>query len=130
MKKNLKEQEYIIASLKSWQVEQSKPFTKTLFKSIAHWNLLLLIAESTYFDKNYSFENFCTLISTAVSSRATIQRILNELLEIGYIEKHAHHQDHRVKLYILSTTGKNLFSEFINTETEIYASYHKIIENN
>ena len=110
MKKNLKEQEYIKASLKSWGIEQSKPFTKTLFKSIAHWNLVLLIAESTYFDKNYSFENFCTLISPAISSRATIQRILNELLDLEYIEKHSHHQDHRVKLYILSTTGKNLFT--------------------
>ena len=127
MKRNLKEQEYITASLKSWQVEQSKPFTKTLFKSIAHWNLLLLIAESTYFDKNYSFEKFSTLISTAVSSRATIQRILNELLELGYIEKHLHHQDNRIKLYILSATGRDLFSDFVNSETEIYAPYHKNI---
>ena len=126
MKKKL-EQEYIIASLKSWEIEQSKPFTRTLFKSIAHWNLVLLIAESTYFDKNYSFEKFCTLISNAVSSRATIQRILNELLELGYIEKHPHHQDHRIKIYILSTTGRDLFNDFLNSETEIYASYHKNI---
>ena len=130
MKKNLKEQEYIKASLKSWQVEQSKPFTKILFKSIAHWNLLLLIAESTYFDKNYSFEKFCTLISSTISSRATIQRILNELLDIGYIEKHLHHQDHRIKLYILSASGRDLFSDFVNSETEIYAPYHKNIINN
>ena len=127
MKKNLKEQEYIKASLKTWGVEQSKPFTKTLFKSIAHWNLLLLIAESTYFDKNYSFEKFCILISNSISSRATIQRILNELLELGYIEKHPHHQDHRIKLYFLSATGKNMFSDFIDTETEVYSSYHKTI---
>ena len=127
MKKNLKEQAYIKASLRNWKIEQSKPFTKTLFKSIAHWNLVLLIAESTYFDKNYSFEKFCTLISTTVASRATIQRILNELLELGYIEKHQHHQDHRIKLYILSATGRDLFSDFIDSETEIYASYHKNI---
>ena len=127
MKKYLKEQQYIKAALKSWDIEQSKPFTKILFKSIAHWNLVLLIAESTYFDKNYSFEKFCTLISNSISSRATIQRILNELLELGYIEKHPHHQDHRIKLYILSATGRDLFNDFVNSETEIYASYHKNI---
>ena len=127
MKKNLKEQEYISASLRIWEIEQSKPFTKTLFKSIAHWNVLLLIAEGTYFDKNYSFEKFCTLISANISSRTTIQRILNELLELIYIEKHPHHKDHRIKLYILSATGRDLFSDFVNSETEIYASYHKNI---
>ena len=127
MKKNLKEQQYIKAALKSWDIEQSKPFTKILFKSIAHWNLVLLIAESTYFDKNYSFEKFCILISATVTSRATIQRILNELLELGYIEKHLHHQDHRIKLYILSATGRNLFLDFVKSETEIYSSYHKNI---
>ena len=127
MKKNLKEQQYIKAALKSWDIEQSKPFTKILFKSIAHWNLVLLIAESTYFDKNYSFEKFCILISATVTSRATIQRILNELLELGYIEKHLHHQDHRIKLYILSATGRNLFIDFVKSETEIYSSYHKNI---
>ena len=127
MGKNYKEQEYIKASLKTWEDEQSKPFTKVLFKSIAHWNILLLIAESTYFDKNYSFEKFCILISATVASRATIQRILNELLGLGYIEKHPHHQDRRIKLYFLSATGKDLFSDFVNSETEIYASYHKNI---
>ena len=127
MKKNLKEQEYIKASLKTWEIEQSKPFTKILFRSIAHWNVLLLIAEGTYFDKNYSFEKFCTLISANISSRATIQRILNELLELGYVEKHPHHQDHRIKLYMLSATGKDLFNDFVKSETEIYSSYHKNI---
>ncbi|MBL6861934.1 MAG: hypothetical protein ISQ93_02765 [Pelagibacterales bacterium] len=127
MEKNLIEQEYIKASLKSWEIEQSKPFTKTLFKSIAHWNLVLLIAENTYIDKNYSFEKFCILIPATVASRATIQRILNELIDLGYVEKYPHHQDHRIKLYFLSTTGRNLFSDFVKSETEIYSSYHKAI---
>ena len=127
MRKNYKEQEYIKASLKTWEDEQSKPFTKVLFKSIAHWNILLLIAESTYFDKNYSFEKFCILISATVASRATIQRILNELIDLDYVEKYPHHKDHRIKLYFLSATGKKMFSNFINTETEIYSSYHTTI---
>ena len=128
MEKNYKEQEYIKASLKTWEDEQSKPFTKVLFKSIAHWNILLLIAESTYFDKNYSFEKFCILISATIASRATIQRILNELIDLDYVEKYPHHKDHRIKLYFLSATGKKMFSDFINTETEIYSYYTTIAE--
>ena len=88
---------------------------------------MMLIAESTYSDKDHSYEDLCRLVPHRVASRATIQRILNELLELGYIEKHPHHQDHRIKLYILSATGRDLFNDFVNSETEIYASYHKNI---
>ena len=95
-------QDYVKVILLDWHHEQSDPYLTTLFKSIAHWNVMMLIAESTYSDKDHSYEDLCRLVPHRVASRATIQRILNELLELGYIEKYPHHQDHRIKLYILS----------------------------
>ena len=112
--------DYIQVVLSTWHHEQSDPYLTTLFKSIAHWNVIMIIGDSTYSDKNYSYEDLCRMVPQRVASRATIQRIVNELIELDLIEKKNKPSDKRIKY--LSYTNKVIksFEEFVLNEFKIY----------
>ena len=119
--------EFIKISIDGWNDELNNNFTKNLFKSIAHWNICLLIAESTYFSKNYSFEKLCRLVAPSVASRATIQRILSELIELKLIEKKINPDDTRVKFFYLTDEGSELFSQYVENEMITFKSLRELL---
>ena len=112
-------QDYVKVILLDWHHEQSDPYLTTLFKSIAYWNVMMLIAESTYSDKNHSYEDLCKLVPHRVASRATIQRITNELIELDLIEKIIKLNDNRTKYLSFTKKGMKGFEEFVLNEFEI-----------
>ena len=126
MKKNIIK-EFIKISIDSWSDELNNSFTRNLFKSIAHWNIFLLIAENTFFSKNYSFEKLCRLINPSVASRATIQRILSELIDLKFIEKKINVSDSRVKYFYLTDEGINLFSQYVENEMKTFKSLRDVL---
>ena len=113
-------QDYIETVLATWHHEQSDPYLTTLFKSIAHWNVMMLIAESTYSEKNHSYEDLCKLVPHRVASRATIQRITNELIELDLIEKIIKLNDNRTKYLSFTKKGMKGFEEFVLNEFKVY----------
>tara|TARA_B100000787_G_C16178057_1_gene290164 strand:- start:256 stop:636 length:381 start_codon:yes stop_codon:yes gene_type:complete len=119
--------EYIKINVSGWDDDLKDKFGKSLFKSLAHWNILLLIAENTYFEKDYSFEKLCRLINPSVASRATIQRIITELIDLELIEKQIKATDHRVKYFFLTNNGMNLFSKYVEQEIETYQGIRNIL---
>ena len=112
--------DYVKVVLSTWHHEQSDPYLTTLFKSIAHWNVMMLIAESTYSDKNHSYEDLCRLVPQRVASRATIQRIINELIELDLIEKIIKPNDNRTKYLSFTKKGINGFEGFVLNEFKVY----------
>ena len=112
--------EYVKVVLATWHHEQSDPYLTTLFKSIAHWNVIMLIGESTYSNKNHSYENLCKLVPQRVASRATIQRIINELIELDLIEKINNPDDNRTKYFSFTKKGIDGFERFVLNEFKVY----------
>ena len=112
--------DYVKVVLATWHHEQSDPYLTTLFKSIAHWNVIMLIGESTYSNKNFSYEDLCKLVPQRVASRATIQRIINELIELDLIEKINKPNDKRTKYLSFTKEGIKGFEGFILNEFKVY----------
>ena len=98
-----------------------------LFKSIARWNIILLIAENTYFSKDYSFEKLCRLVNPSVASRATIQRIISELIDLKLVEKKISADDSRVKFFLLTDEGSELFSQYVENEMITFKSLRELL---
>ena len=119
--------EFIKININGWNDELNNSFTKNLFKSIAHWNICLLIAENTYFSKNYSFERLCRLVDPSVASRATIQRIISELIDLKLIEKKINPDDSRVKFFYLTDEGTKLFSQYVENEMITFKSIRELL---
>lgn len=119
--------EYIKINIDGWNVDLNNKFSKNLFKSFAHWNIILLIAENTFFSKNYSFEKLCSLISPLVASRATIQRVLSELTDLQLIEKKIKEKDKRVKFFYLTQEGVKLFSKYVEEEIKTFQSIRDLL---
>ena len=119
--------EFIKISIDGWSDELNNNFTKYLFKSIAHWNICLLIAENTYFSKDYSFEKLCRLVDPSVASRATIQRIISELIDLKLIEKKINADDSRVKFFYLTDEGANLFDKYVENEMITFKSLREFL---
>ena len=119
--------EFIKINVQGWRSELKNSFTKNLFKSIAHWNIILLIAQSTYFSRDYSFEKLCELINPSVASRATIQRILLELIDLKLIEKQISDNDQRVKFFYLTVQGKELFNDYVEEEIATFKSMRDLL---
>jgi DNA-binding HxlR family transcriptional regulator len=112
--------DYIQVILSTWHHEQSDPYLTTFFKSIAHWNVIMLIGDSTYSDKDYSYEDLCRMVPQRVASRATIQRIVNELIELDLIKKTNKPSDKRTKYLSYTNKGIKCFEEFVLNEFKIY----------
>ena len=112
--------DYVKVVLSTWHHEQSDPYLTTLFKSIAHWNVIMLIGESTYSNKDHSYEDLCRLVPQRVASRATIQRIINELIELDLIEKINKPNDKRTKYLSFTKEGITGFEGFILNEFKVY----------
>jgi len=119
--------EYIKINIEGWNEDLENNFSKSLFKSIAHWNIILLIAENSYFEKNYSFESLCRLVKSSVASRATIQRIINELIDLQIIEKRIKNNDQRVKCFYLTKSGNQLFDSYVENEIATFKSIRDIL---
>ena len=119
--------EFIKINVQGWNSELNNGFTKNLFKSIAHWNIILLIAQNTYFKKDFSFEKLCTMINPSVASRATIQRIISELIDLQLIEKKVKDTDHRVKYFYLTVQGIQLFNDYVEEEITTFKSMRDLL---
>lgn len=111
---------YLSAVLKDWDKTKNDPFVEITFKTIAHWNIILLIGQSTYTQHKISYESLCQHISHRIASRATIQRIINELITINYVEKNISKTDQRTKYLILTEAGKKEFTKFVSDEIVIF----------
>lgn len=112
--------DYVKVVLETWHHEQSDPYLTTLFRSIAHWNVIMLIGESTYSNKDHSYEDLCRLVPQRVASRATIQRIINELIELDLIEKINKLNDKRTKYLSFTKEGIKGFEDFVLNEFKVY----------
>lgn len=118
--KNLDIKKTISKFIELWVDETANPFTSFLYQSILHWNVLMLIADSTLNDYEISFEDICEKINSRVGSRTSIQNIIKIGLDKKYLNKIPSKNDARRKIITLSVNGLNEFREFIKKDAECY----------
>ena len=87
MVKNLSIEKSVKRFVENWVDDQADPFASWMFQSVLHWNVVMLIADSTFNIYEISFEDICLKINHRVGSRTSIQNIIKVGIEKNFFIK-------------------------------------------
>ena len=118
--KKLSIKKSIKAFIEGWVEELADPFTSWLYQSVLHWNVIMLIADSTFNNYEISFEDICYKVNPRVGSRTSIQNIIKVGIDKNYFTKIPSKGDNRKKILFLSDPGKEAFENFIKKDASVY----------
>jgi len=118
--KNLSIEKSVKRFVENWVDEQADPFASWMFQSVLHWNVVMLIADSTFNIYEISFEDICLKINHRVGSRTSIQNIIKVGIEKNFFYKKPSKNDNRKKVLQLSEKGKHYFINFVKKDAETY----------
>ena len=97
-----------------------KGFIKFAYQSRTHWMLTCLIGASS--PKGISFEKICEKIDRNLSSRSTIQSILDNMVKQFFLKKLTSSKDKRVQLYHFTAEANNAINLWIKRQKQIFKS--------
>ena len=117
------DKEKIIASiensLKFYEYELTVPLTNFIFRTPLHWNVMLIIALATFKDEYItSFQEICKSIPSKVGSKSSIQSIIENGIQEGFISKAPLVKDMRVKSLTLTDKAKIDFEAWLKADAE------------
>ena len=117
------DKEKIIASiensLKFYEYELTVPLTNFIFRTPLHWNVMLIIALATFKDEYVtSFQEICKSIPSKVGSKSSIQSIIENGIQEGFIFKAPLVKDMRVKSLTLTDKAKKDFESWLKADAE------------
>ena len=117
------DKEKIIASiensLKFYEYELTVPLTNFIFRTPLHWNVMLIIALATFKDEYVtSFQEICKSIPSRVGSKSSIQSIIENGIQEGFIFKAPLVKDMRVKSLTLTDKAKKDFEAWLKADAE------------
>ena len=120
------DKEKIIASiensLKFYEYELTVPLTNFIFRTPLHWNVMLIIALATFKDEYVtSFQKICKSIPSKVGSKSSIQSIIENGIQEGFIFKAPLVKDMRVKSLTLTDKAKKDFEAWLKADAETYS---------
>ena len=120
------DKEKIIASiensLKFYEYELTVPLTNFIFRTPLHWNVMLIIALATFKDEYVtSFQEICKTIPSKVGSKSSIQSIIENGIQEGFIYKAPLVKDMRVKSLTLTDKAKKDFEAWLKADAETYS---------
>ncbi len=95
-----------------------KGFIKFAYQSRTHWMLTCLIGCSS--PKGISFEKICEKITRKLSSRSTIQTILDNMVKQGFLIKSTSPNDKRVQLYHFTEESNKTVILWIKRQQQIF----------
>ena len=106
-------------SLKFYQYELTVPLTNFIFRTPLHWNVMLIIALATFKDEYVtSFQEICKSIPSKVGSKSSIQSIIENGIQEGFIFKAPLVKDMRVKSLTLTDKAKKDFEAWLKADAE------------
>ena len=109
-------------SLKFYEYELTVPLTNFIFRTPLHWNVMLIIALATFKDEYVtSFQEICKSIPSKVGSKSSIQSIIENGIQEGFIFKAPLVKDMRVKSLILTDKAKKDFEAWLKADAETYS---------
>ena len=109
-------------SLKFYEYELTVPLTNFIFRTPLHWNVMLIIALATFKDEYVtSFQEICKSIPSKVGSKSSIQSIIENGIQEGFIYKAPLVKDMRVKSLTLTDKAKKDFEAWLKADAETYS---------
>ena len=106
-------------SLKFYRYELTVPLTNFIFRTPLHWNVMLIIALATFKDEYVaSFQDICKSIPSKVGSKSSIQSIIENGIQEGFIFKAPLVKDMRVKSLTLTDKAKKDFEAWLKADAE------------
>lgn len=106
-------------SLKFYRYELTVPLTNFIFRTPLHWNVMLIIALATFKDEYVtSFQEICKSIPSKVGSKSSIQSIIENGIQEGFIFKAPLVKDMRVKSLTLTDKAKKDFEAWLKADAE------------
>ena len=106
-------------SLKFYEYELTVPLTNFIFRTPLHWNVMLIIALATFKDEYVtSFQEICKSIPSKVGSKSSIQSIIENGIQEGFIFKAPLVKDMRVKSLTLTDKAKKDFESWLKADAE------------
>ena len=106
-------------SLKFYEYELTVPLTNFIFRTPLHWNVMLIIALATFKDEYVtSFQEICKSIPSKVGSKSSIQSIIENGIQEGFIFKAPLVKDLRVKSLTLTDKAKKDFEAWLKADAE------------
>ncbi len=106
-------------SLKFYEYELTVPLTNFIFRTPLHWNVMLIIALATFKDEYVtSFQEICKSIPSRVGSKSSIQSIIENGIQEGFIFKAPLVKDMRVKSLTLTDKAKKDFEAWLKADAE------------
>ena len=109
-------------SLKFYEYELTVPLTNFIFRTPLHWNVMLIIALATFKDEYVtSFQEICKSIPSKVGSKSSIQSIIENGIQEGFIFKAPLVKDMRVKSLTLTDKAKKDFESWLKADADTYA---------
>ena len=129
MVKNLSIEKSVKRFVENWVDEQADPFASWMFQSVLHWNVVMLIADSTFNIFEISFEDICLKINHRVGSRTSIQNIIKVGIEKNFfiknlqkmiIEKKCFSSQRKGSIILLISLRKMLKLMYTNSYTKLF----------
>ena len=109
-------------SLKFYEYELTVPLTNFIFTTPLHWNVMLIIALATFKDEYVtSFQEICKSVPSKVGSKSSIQSIIENGIQEGFIFKAPLVKDMRVKSLTLTDKAKKDFESWLKADAETYS---------
>ena len=106
-------------SLKFYRYELTVPLTNFIFRTPLHWNVMLIIALATFKDEYVtSFQEICKSVPSKVGSKSSIQSIIENGIQEGFIFKAPLVKDMRVKSLTLTDKAKKDFEAWLKADAE------------
>ena len=106
-------------SLKFYEYELTVPLTNFIFRTPLHWNVMLIIALATFKDEYVtSFQEICKSVPSKVGSKSSIQSIIENGIQEGFIFKAPLVKDMRVKSLTLTDKAKKDFEAWLKADAE------------
>ena len=103
---------------------KTDPLKNFLFNSKAH--LLISFYIASQIDQKSTLEDICYNISSKIISRSTVQNILKNGVEIGFLEKQLNEKDKREKYYRLTQVGKKSLEDWAFSQKKVFSNLNTL----
>ena len=102
----------------------SEPLKNFLFNT--KQNVLILFYIASQLEQKSTLEDVCYNISSKLISRSTVQNILKEGVQIGFLTKEINPKDKREKYYKVTISAKKILQEWAIAQKKVFSSLNDL----
>tara|TARA_B100001057_G_C22204929_1_gene702289 strand:- start:97 stop:471 length:375 start_codon:yes stop_codon:yes gene_type:complete len=102
----------------------AEPLKNFLFNT--KQNVLILFYIASQVEQKSTLEDVCYNISSKIISRSTVQSILKEGVQIGFLTKEINQKDKREKYYKVTVSAKKILQDWAISQKKVFSSLNDL----